>query len=298
MSLAMSDETMLHWTWWFLLASLFPQGGVSLKLINISVPQYTLRGEQAQLLCQYDLQSDRLYSVTWYKDHEEFYRYVPRSNPAQLSYKMDGIKVDHQLSDAQKVVIRNVNLKASGLYRCEVSAEAPSFTSVNGEARMEVIYLPNEGPEISGEEKLYQVGDMINLNCTSGKSYPPARLRWFVNDEQVTPDYEVVLQNHGLMTSVSGLRFQVGPEHFLQGRLQVRCVATISTTPTPAPGPPTAPAPSPVLQHHRLSASVPPHHIDYNKEALFLVRGCSCQSAGLGMTFVITMTTLTTFLVT
>lgn len=69
-------------------------GGVSLKLINISVPQYTLRGEQAQLQCQYDLQNDRLYSVTWYKDHEEFYRYVPRSNPAQLSYKMDGIKVD------------------------------------------------------------------------------------------------------------------------------------------------------------------------------------------------------------
>ena len=60
----------------------------------MSVPPYTLRGEMAQLECLYDLEKDRLYSVTWYKDHEEFYRYVPKSNPQQHSYKLEGIKVD------------------------------------------------------------------------------------------------------------------------------------------------------------------------------------------------------------
>jgi hypothetical protein len=44
-----------------------------------------------------------------------------------------------QLSDSQKVTVGNINLAATGMYRCEVSAEAPSFTSVNGEGLMEVI---------------------------------------------------------------------------------------------------------------------------------------------------------------
>ncbi|KDR20029.1 hypothetical protein L798_05264, partial [Zootermopsis nevadensis] len=110
-----------------------------LKLLKVGVPPYILRGEMALLQCQYDLENDRLYSVTWYKDHEEFYRYVPKSHPPQHSYPLEGIKVDHHLSDSQEVLLKNVNLKASGIYRCEVSAEAPSFTSVHGEGRMEVV---------------------------------------------------------------------------------------------------------------------------------------------------------------
>lgn len=43
------------------------------------------------------------------------------------------------LSDSRKVVLRALTLKSSGLYRCEVSAEAPSFASAQAEARMEVV---------------------------------------------------------------------------------------------------------------------------------------------------------------
>jgi hypothetical protein len=46
--------------------------------------------------------------------------------------------------------------------------------------------LPKDGPHITGEEEQYQVGQEISLNCTSGKSYPPSELQWFINDEQVT----------------------------------------------------------------------------------------------------------------
>lgn len=38
--------------------------------------------------------SETLYSVKWYKDNEEFYRYVPKANPPQNSYKVEGIRVD------------------------------------------------------------------------------------------------------------------------------------------------------------------------------------------------------------
>ncbi|KAJ6601649.1 hypothetical protein Bhyg_18007, partial [Pseudolycoriella hygida] len=84
-------------------------------------------------------EGETLYSVKWYKDNEEFYRYVPKANPPQHSYKVDGIKVDHEASNNVKVKLKRVTLKSSGLYRCEVSAEAPNFSSAEGEGRMEVI---------------------------------------------------------------------------------------------------------------------------------------------------------------
>lgn len=42
-------------------------------------------------------------------------------------------------SNDKKVSLKNVSLMMRGIYRCEVSAEAPSFSTVYGEARMEVI---------------------------------------------------------------------------------------------------------------------------------------------------------------
>lgn len=42
-------------------------------------------------------------------------------------------------SNSRKVVLRSVNINTSGLYRCEVSAEAPSFASAQSEGRMEIV---------------------------------------------------------------------------------------------------------------------------------------------------------------
>lgn len=45
----------------------------------------------------------------------------------------------HQFSDTSRVMLRGLTLKSSGLYRCEISAEGPSFASVQAEGRMEVV---------------------------------------------------------------------------------------------------------------------------------------------------------------
>lgn len=37
---------------------------------------------------------EKLYSVKWYKDNEEFYTYVPRANPPQRTHHVEGVKVD------------------------------------------------------------------------------------------------------------------------------------------------------------------------------------------------------------
>lgn len=53
------------------------------------------------------------------------------------------------LSDNRKVVLRSVDLKSSGNYACEVSAEAPSFASAQSEARMEVVCKLDPGPMLN-----------------------------------------------------------------------------------------------------------------------------------------------------
>lgn len=82
---------------------------LGLRLQKITIPQYKFRGDNAILECDYQLNGKRdsdddientnfnyhdqneevetLYSVKWYKDGEEFYRFVPKSNPVQNSYK-------------------------------------------------------------------------------------------------------------------------------------------------------------------------------------------------------------------
>ncbi|XP_047111716.1 uncharacterized protein LOC124788491 [Schistocerca piceifrons] len=205
-------------------------GARALRLVRVRVPPLVARGMTARLECRFELQRDRLYSVTWYKDHEEFYRYVPRAPTPQHSYRLEGVRVVDELSDSQQVILRSVSLRATGVYRCEVSAEAPSFTSVHGEGHMQVVSLPHEGPEISGEVGgVFRQGDVLALNCTSGRSSPPARIRWFVNDRQVPPALEASVQQHGLTATVSGLRLVVSERHFsADGRLRVRCQATVT----------------------------------------------------------------------
>ncbi|XP_063215614.1 uncharacterized protein LOC134527149 [Bacillus rossius redtenbacheri] len=160
------------------------EGARGLQMGRLSVPPYRLRGEGALLRCDYELGDDALYSVKWYKDDEEFFRFVPKSDPPKYSHNIEGVKVDHTLSDDKRVALCSLTLQASGTYRCEVSAEAPSFASAQKEARMEVVYLPKDGPHISGEKRQYRRGDEVSLNCTSGKSYPASVLHWYINDHQ------------------------------------------------------------------------------------------------------------------
>ena len=37
-------------------------------------------GQDLSLLCNYQVMSDSLYSIKWYRDDKEFFRYIPRGN--------------------------------------------------------------------------------------------------------------------------------------------------------------------------------------------------------------------------
>nr|XP_053644351.1 uncharacterized protein LOC128696948 [Cherax quadricarinatus] len=147
-------------------------------------------------------------------------------------FDLPGITVDTALSDARKVTLRSVSLQSSGKYKCEVSADSPSFHTESRSAEMLVVDLPDEVPTISGGRAKYHVGDKLDVNCTSARSRPAASLMWYINDDQAESEnlveYTPVNDSDGLETSRLGLRFTVGPRHFPSGELRLRCTATIA----------------------------------------------------------------------
>ncbi|XP_052851322.1 uncharacterized protein LOC128261586 isoform X1 [Drosophila gunungcola] len=224
-----------------LLAALFFIGTLKdfsvagLKLTEVRIPKYVIKDSPAQLECLYDLDGEALYSVKWYKDGNEFYRYVPRDMPPAQTFLLPGVIVDlHNSSDAI-VTLRNVNLQSAGRFRCEVSGEAPSFQTVTEHGDMIVVFLPDQGaPKISGGRPRYQVGDYVKVNCTAGRSKPAVNLSWQVNGEpadlQKLRKYNTIVSGRdGLETSVLGLQFRVEQKHFRNGDMKLKCIAELST---------------------------------------------------------------------
>lgn len=87
--------------------------------------------------------------------------------------------------------------------------------------------LPDEGPRITGGRPRYQIGDTVNVNCTSGRSKPATHLNWFINGEQADPAFlktydSIITGREGLETTILGLQFKVKPNFFRQGDMKLK----------------------------------------------------------------------------
>lgn len=63
---------------------------------NISVEydkDVTSNTTNVQLKCNYDLDGDSLYSIKWYKDRREFYRFHPDEKPSATTFPVNGVNV-------------------------------------------------------------------------------------------------------------------------------------------------------------------------------------------------------------
>ncbi|KAH9641079.1 hypothetical protein HF086_006359 [Spodoptera exigua] len=152
-------------------------------------------------------------------------------------------------STARRVHLRELILTSRGLYRCEVSEEAPSFHSAQAEAFMEVyckynrktkylrvfsiLYLhiadfPRETPRITGHERAYKLKEPLDVNCSSAKSFPAPDLQWVIDGQKITDKSWLIAfgakpASQGLLVSTLGLRAPTKP------RMKLKCVATIGT---------------------------------------------------------------------
>ncbi|XP_022255527.1 uncharacterized protein LOC106471194 [Limulus polyphemus] len=203
-----------------------------LQLVSLQLPNVVISGEPAWLNCTYDLETDALYAVKWYKNETEFYRYVPRDVPPAQTYNLPGVYIDLDKSHGGHVYLKATDMDSEGTYRCEASAEAPSFQTVMGEKKMKVYVIPHDGPDIEGIQPKYDVGDNVNVTCRSSPSQPAAIVHWFINGKEPPEDFLTAYPESerigGLISSMLGLYFEVTPEHFIRDTLTLRCSAIIS----------------------------------------------------------------------
>lgn len=88
-----TDSCLIHFFFFFHFLS-FTDTAFGLRDVHINVPLAVRRGDDAHLLCNYNLENDTLYSVKWYKGRREFYRYLPKENPAMKLFPLAGINVE------------------------------------------------------------------------------------------------------------------------------------------------------------------------------------------------------------
>ena len=67
---------------------------MGLKDVRISVPIAVKKGDNANLVCNYDMEGDTLYTVKYYRGRREFYRYTPKENPAIKVFPHPGIRIE------------------------------------------------------------------------------------------------------------------------------------------------------------------------------------------------------------
>lgn len=60
-------------------------------MLELVVPEHVVRGQNIRLECNFNLDGEMLYSVKWYKDGNEFYRYVPQDKPPVLVFPLPGV---------------------------------------------------------------------------------------------------------------------------------------------------------------------------------------------------------------
>ncbi|XP_063244210.1 uncharacterized protein LOC134543238 [Bacillus rossius redtenbacheri] len=207
------------------------QRGRGLKNVSLLVfPPAVQRGQHASLLCLYDLEGAPLYSVKWYRGRLEFYRYSPSEKPPTKIFPFPGIHVDLSVSNDSLVVLRNVGFNLSGNFSCEVTADAPSFSTKTVHQHLLVVALPEEPPRLEVEGSRYYPGDILKANCSSAPSRPASSIAFLINDSPVGYSQTVASrQPDQLESSWQSLTTQLFPSHFAAGRLVLRCTAYIGT---------------------------------------------------------------------
>ena len=110
--------------------------------------------------CDFDPQGEQVYSVKWYKGGQEIFRYIPSNklNPIAV-FARPGVTIDEvgcnltyitvtypssQVhSNETTLSLASLDVMSTGRYRCEVSTEAPMFSTESDYGDL-LAYLTNE----------------------------------------------------------------------------------------------------------------------------------------------------------
>ncbi|XP_046635766.1 uncharacterized protein LOC124314604 [Daphnia pulicaria] len=221
--------------WWTALVAILATVGPpllcdGLKVTGFRVPSLALYGSDVELDCAFSAaRNAKLYSVKWYQNHEEFYRYMFAERTPVTAFTRPGINVDLARSNNSRVTLKSVNFNSSATFRCEVSADEPDFETVYRRANMTVIQVSEDGPLINGLRDQYELNEQLNVNCTSPSITPSigshqTKLSWQLN-RQTVEGQTVQMQSSDPSQTVINLRLILTDRHFdaKTGLLRLNC---------------------------------------------------------------------------
>ncbi|XP_050740609.1 uncharacterized protein LOC127010457 [Eriocheir sinensis] len=126
------------------------------------------------------------------------------------------------MSTERDVVLQAVTKATSGDYQCEVIGDHPNFRKEANKARLTIFSEALEAPLLQGAEDSYSLLDYVTLNCSSLNTEYRPELTWLINGHPA---------NQSLVRQVDSrtyaLMFQVRPEHFRRGEINVECMTSL-----------------------------------------------------------------------
>ncbi|EDV91545.1 GH17500 [Drosophila grimshawi] len=188
----------------------------ALRNVNLIIePPAVRQGQHVVLRCMYDLDGAPLYSAKFYRGQLEFYRYTPGEFPNTKVFPFPGIHVDVTNSNATQVLIRNVGFGLSGNFSCEVTADAPLFSTATALGIMQVVELPDKRPTLYTEHTRYEPGDVLRANCSTPPSRPRVELKFTINNMVITnAETQFIRTIDNLIASRISLKLQLQGVHF------------------------------------------------------------------------------------
>ncbi|KAM8705131.1 hypothetical protein ACLKA7_009572 [Drosophila subpalustris] len=226
-----------------------------LLVTDINVPQIVDFRDNVTLSCSYDISGHTLNSVKWYKNDSEFFRYAPLMQTVFRKFPVQGVQLiddSYECNESScRVELNLLGVKSSGVYRCEVSGDAPHFKLTARSANMSVEALPQNNPLISSFHSMYRFDDFVQVNCSTDFSSLLTKITWYINgvkaslvDLQPMVETTIAAHDYNLRRIISQLNFYANDPRFHQQRLEqqrlnnpmrlgldLRCVAEIESYP-------------------------------------------------------------------
>ncbi|KAK4314309.1 hypothetical protein Pmani_014378 [Petrolisthes manimaculis] len=209
----------------------------TVEILELEVPGSPQAGQDVTLTCRFHLlgPNHHLYTVNWWRGKDQFYTYKgTATHDPKHAYIFRGIHVKTDESTEESVVLRNVTEETSGVFKCEVMGEGPSFRTAVQTKPMTVIVPPSSveilTPLSYGHPPTYHTGEKVQVNCTASSAKPRAHLNWEINgvpvragDIQHFSDYE---DHRRRVTSTAGITWDA-PTYFINNVARVSCHAVV-----------------------------------------------------------------------
>nr|XP_022901833.1 uncharacterized protein LOC111414667 [Onthophagus taurus] len=200
------------------------------------MPKYAIRGGDVILRCDHTVSNEQLHKVEWHKAEKKIFQYVKGRIPPFRKFPdaLSGATVNRTGSNDKQLQLSNLNFSASGSYSCIVSMETPIFSKDSERHVLTIIEPQADNPNITFTKDRYEVGDTLEVNCTSAPSRPPAHITWYINEMKAPENLTKSYFNgkiHGYYDQIASatkqLSIEVSDLHVGENGLRLTCMSTI-----------------------------------------------------------------------